>query len=220
METITTSYLTHDNGARPFKVIINGDHHQTVQVWKQSIEIRLSEACDQYDVPVIPVTQCDEIWIGQDKYAEWTKGSCILLRPSKLTLEYILIGVRVVRFQAHSEIISFQTPMGNSDVVYPWAIDSTQHVYLLTQDKHSSMKSFTTSAYLLDNFTPDALSNCLVNNIHVNTLEKREAMIDYQKELVKQDRCPYQLFWRKKHLLTNLKDIQVVESLVIALDDQ
>jgi hypothetical protein len=59
-------------------------------------------------------------------------GSSILLKQAKNT--YIHIGIEIFSFKTNSEIIKFVSPVGNSDVPYPYAIDKDKNAYLMIEN--------------------------------------------------------------------------------------
>lgn len=50
-------------------------------------------------------------------------------------LEYVHVGIEVFRFVAEGEVVAYASPVGNSDVPYPWAVDGEGRHYLMIEDK-------------------------------------------------------------------------------------
>ena len=48
--------------------------------------------------------------------------------------EYIYIGMEIYSFKAKSEIIEYVSPVGNSDVPYPYAVDKDGRIYLMIEN--------------------------------------------------------------------------------------
>lgn len=125
-----TSYFTHDNGGRPFRVDIAGN---VVQVFhdKQSVGKYM------YVETFKPV----KIFVGKSPLTPTTKfsgghgpdfdGNSILLYMGDLT--YIYIGTCIQSFKAKSEIVSYVSEVGNNDVPYPYAVDKDENVYLIIE---------------------------------------------------------------------------------------
>jgi len=61
-----------------------------------------------------------------------SNGSSILIKIKK-KLEYVFIGVEKIRFNTNEKITSFKSDIGNSDVVYPYAI-SENYIYLFIEN--------------------------------------------------------------------------------------
>jgi hypothetical protein len=76
-------------------------------------------------------TRYQHIWIGKDhKNGKFALGNTILVQTSQH--EYIFIGTEMYRFKTKEPILQFCSPLGNSDVSYPFA--KTHHfTYLLIE---------------------------------------------------------------------------------------
>lgn len=121
------TYITHDNGGRPFKVVIDGLH---VKIYKNNKSILLASV------------QALKIFIGKSienkmtlfsgGYGPSFDGNSILLQIK--TNKYIYIGSSIFEFTTYNEIITFISNVGNSDVPYPYAIDCDNTYYLLGEN--------------------------------------------------------------------------------------
>jgi hypothetical protein len=112
-----TRYDIHDNGGRPFRVYI--DKNQA-KIYKSVMDDNLK---DHY--PNLTKTiKFDKSFIGKPK------GNSILLKVGK---KYIYIGTSVYEFTPKAEIVKYVSPIGNSDVPYPYAVDTKGNYYLLTE---------------------------------------------------------------------------------------
>ena len=136
-------YYTHDNGARPFKVLVHPDAPTTmVRVYRcGDVPVRAYRCGD------VPVTELDEevgcyeaeeVYVGEPLDATgWGKGNSILLRlPAEDgRSRYVHIGTRVMSFclAEGDEFVSFVSAIGNSDVVYPYVLGKV-NLYLLGED--------------------------------------------------------------------------------------
>lgn len=112
------TYYIHDNGGRPFKVIIKG---HMAEVYKlvdiSSKNYKLAKTFDFI-----------ESFNGGN-------GSSILLRvksDDKDVNTYIYIGDKIFSFSIKDKITAYKSPVGNSDVPYPYAI-SRDNVYLMLE---------------------------------------------------------------------------------------
>lgn len=128
------TYYTHDNGGRPFKVVVVKEN---VKIYKRT-RIHVNE----YDDTPIFEYQPEKIFIGKSLENKMTKysggcrpdfdGNSILLKMSEL--EYIYIGEIIKSFTSSAEITTYVSSVGNSDVVYPYAVDVDENYYLIIHD--------------------------------------------------------------------------------------
>jgi len=128
-----TSYEIHDNGGRPFVVEVNPS--------KKEVEVFLNESMEggtYIKGKSIYHTRYKSIFIGEDKTPEYkdktaemkSKGNSILLHISGAT--YVYIGHMIQSFQTRDgeNINQYYSPIGNSDVPYPYAIGE-HHTYFM-----------------------------------------------------------------------------------------
>jgi hypothetical protein len=120
------TYKIHDNGATPFKVADmagstawiyvaskwdkkNPDADPTYTLWKK--------------VPY------KTLYLAKDAQ----KGNSLLLKLA--AGRYMYIGDRIYEFNTigGEEVLEYRSPIGNSDVPYPWARTAT-HTYLMIED--------------------------------------------------------------------------------------
>jgi len=59
-------------------------------------------------------------------------GNSILLMMTKY--DYVYIGSKIYRFKTKSEINKYYSPVGNSGVPYPHAVDKENNFYLMIED--------------------------------------------------------------------------------------
>ena len=115
-------YDVHDNGGRPFRVYINGNK---VDIYKNT-----SKEYNGYDYSTLTKSfKADKIFIGSAPKSQ--KGNSILLKIGK---KYIYIGTSVKEFKPKAEIVKYVSPVGNSDVPYPYAIDINGNYYLMIEN--------------------------------------------------------------------------------------
>jgi len=84
-------------------------------------------------------TVAERVFIGKSPVNEMTSfsgghgpkfdGNSILIQNHRLT--YIEIGREIFEFEALDEIVTYVSPVGNSDVPYPYAVDSKNRYYLM-----------------------------------------------------------------------------------------
>jgi|SRR5271154_3455912 len=120
-------YLIHDNGGRPFMVCVD----------KKSIDIYQINDTDKndikWDVLMDRINPYKKIFIGDDpdKPNGMFKGNSILVQKNKHY--YIFIGQDIYSFRPKDEIINYVSPVGNSDVPYPYAV-GTENTYLMIEN--------------------------------------------------------------------------------------
>ena len=138
-------YLIHDNGGRPFAVYISSKH-DAVSIYKlpeefkviHYDEIRKKDSYKYYS-ELIKKYKCKDVFIGKSPKNEMTKsskgygkgfdGNTILVKLSDK--RYIYIGDGIFEFTSLHKIVDYQSPVGNSDVPYPYAIDEKDNYYLM-----------------------------------------------------------------------------------------
>jgi len=121
-------YYIHANGDRPFKVVVD-DLSVNVNIYKR---VRNTESV--YESVPYKSFECANVFIGQDPNNQSieTIGNTILLQLSNC--QYVFIGGCIKMFQTSNTIVEYVSPIGNSDVPYPYAIDDMDNYYLLIED--------------------------------------------------------------------------------------
>lgn len=126
-------YKIHDNNNIPFLVY---DNKGSVDIFVQHYNLEKED----YDEPVFFKTiPYKRIFIGDDpKGFGWsepgTKGNSILLELK--SGKYIFIGEKIQEFDLvkGDEAMRYYSPIGNSDVPYPYLIGKT-HTYFMIEEK-------------------------------------------------------------------------------------
>jgi hypothetical protein len=134
-----TGYFTHDNGGRPFYVKIR-DRMITV------VRGRCDDACavendmgSIYDTRILTIPSYKRVWIGENsgKYANKREikgtGNSILVHIGDD--KYVYIGDHVFEFRTSDKINEFHGIVGNSDVIYAFAIGD-ENTYFFTEDMY------------------------------------------------------------------------------------
>lgn len=136
----TTSYEIHDNGGRPFCVERAGEH---IRVYEQ--EYVKEEDYYMLGRKILSL-DAEKVWIGDnDSRVDQAlvphyspkgmfPGNSILLRRSDGS--YLYIGSEIYSFETPQgdAIQMYYSPVGNSDVPYPYAVGET-HVYFMVEKK-------------------------------------------------------------------------------------
>jgi hypothetical protein len=136
-------YYTLDNGGRPFKLDIS--ENNTVSIYELNIEESDKQQKDIYEEKAFKTYKPKKIFIGKSIVNEMTEfsgaidnskwdGNSILLEINEKTLEYVYIGATIYSFTAYAKIIEYVSPIGNSSVSYPYAVDELGNYYLMIED--------------------------------------------------------------------------------------
>jgi hypothetical protein len=128
------SYKTHDNGDRPFQVFV---YPSKVEVFRLTYNYNTYEDIKE---KLVLDTPYQEIFIGDNllnspNYAKKGKypGNSILLHLKDDL--YIFIGHKIYTFQVREDdmIIEYYSPVGNSDVPYPYAVGKNNTYFMLDE---------------------------------------------------------------------------------------
>nr|QBK85868.1 MAG: hypothetical protein LCMAC101_04630 [Marseillevirus LCMAC101] len=134
-------YEIHDNGGRPFIVKVYPDSR--VEVYENNFKSDSEDDEDHYLMAEEPFfnQKVEKVFIGESPLNNMTEfsgghgdnflGNSFLLHTGDL--EYVFIGESVFYFQALSEIVKYVSPVGNSDVSYPYAVDDQNRAYLMIE---------------------------------------------------------------------------------------
>jgi hypothetical protein len=121
-------YLVHDNGARPFKVVVK---RQKVEVFrmpegveKDDFETPTLDDARMYSEHVLTIEGYKRIWKGDE--------ACAILVKADAT-RYVFIGWCIYEFKWESDIVRFYDNLGNSDVPYPYAVDDDDYTLLFLE---------------------------------------------------------------------------------------
>lgn len=123
------TYYVHDNGARSFRVEV-----ETSQIAIYKVDYKASEEAEDrvFDkTPTYVIEKYLKVYVGKDPKDPFFDGNSLLVHvePHK----YIFIGWDVLEITTPDEIVSFSSPVGGSDVPYPYAIGE-RNTYLLIED--------------------------------------------------------------------------------------
>lgn len=138
-------YTVHDNGGKPFRVVIYEDND--VYIYKDD-NGRISDSR-----PLKVQAEC--IWIGDnilnDKLAAprgMYPGNSILLHLHGD--KYMFVGWKVYEFEVEpgDAIVKYYSPVGNSDVPYPYAVGKFRTYFMLEEESlPSSVLNLKEDAY-------------------------------------------------------------------------
>lgn len=167
-------YLIHDNGGRPFKVIVTS---KSLSIYKLNRKDD-KETYEHFQT----LEEYVGLWIGQDDCdVEWSKGNSILVQIDWTT--FLFIGSQIVTFQLEIDVEEFHSPIGHSDVPYPWILDDDKNVYLLCDPE--KIEYFPVSSKMISSF-----HDCASSDLNYS---KGKPKFDPKKYS-----CPYHELWFKK----------------------
>lgn len=140
MATVDGTYDIHDNGGVPFRVEVEADGTVVkVYGWPEDSSDDESGAPfptelrhEFHDVArtFVGVSPRNRMTAFSGGHGPRFLGNTILL---DMTQHYIFIGRSVEKFTTLAPIREFWSPVGNSDVPYPYAVDTLGNTYLLIE---------------------------------------------------------------------------------------
>tara|TARA_B100002051_G_C16732881_1_gene639375 strand:+ start:1520 stop:2671 length:1152 start_codon:yes stop_codon:yes gene_type:complete len=126
------NYFIHDNGGRPFLVVIDNKHVKIFKVPIDNKHLDFSEVKNKqnYSQLIKEYKQVKQIFIGKSHksspmakfsagFGKKFDGNSILLELSPK--KYCYIGSEIYEFSTKDDIQSYDSPVGNNDVPYPLA---------------------------------------------------------------------------------------------------
>lgn len=117
-------YNIHDNGGTPFRVKIGDD---TI-----TIEGDTTTVVKDYRRAFIGKSPLTEMTKFSSRHGHEFDGNTILIHLE--SGRYLYIGKNLKYFRTEDPIVSYTSEVGNSDVPYPYAVDSAGRYYLLIED--------------------------------------------------------------------------------------
>jgi len=145
-------YLIHDNGGRPFAVYIS-PNKKSVSIYRYpknflpSDDDVFQKSYIEYYSELIKKYKCKDVFVGESPkndmtkfsggYGKKFKGNSILIKLSDK--KYVFVGEVIYEFNSLNKIVEYTSPVGNSDVPYPYAIDEENNYYLMLE--HTLFKS-------------------------------------------------------------------------------
>jgi len=129
-------YETHDNGARPFTVTINRKLKQVkVEMQEEQYFFCNVNNIQLMDVKTPKVFDYDTMMLGiHTTPSKKQIINTVLFNLADDTCTYVFVGNCCISFVPHAPIVSYVSPIGNSDVPYPYARDEAGYTYLLIED--------------------------------------------------------------------------------------
>ena len=139
-----STYYIHSNGGRPFKVEIN---ENTLYLYKmEDYETSTYQLNPSLTLSLVgrKVFYPKGNRLTPSRYIQPTaseaKGNSLLVELAPFV--YLYIGSMVYIFNTDDHIIAYYSPIGNSDVPYPWAV-GTENVYLMIEQAYMNIGDVT-----------------------------------------------------------------------------
>lgn len=134
-------YYIHDNGGRPFKIVVRGGK---VSVYARNDDDIMA---DSYNLTPLVKFNAAKTFVGKsvrnvmtefgNGFGDQFKGNTLLLLLKDADVnpgakpKYVFIGESIFSFTTRKPIQSYYSPVGNNDSPYPFAIDTDKNIYLL-----------------------------------------------------------------------------------------
>ena len=118
-------YNIHDNADIPFHVIID---KKKVMIHKARRDF---DKLMRDKKAALEIKNYINVWIGLDPLQPEYDGNTILVQTDKNN--YIFISGKPYRFTLDEPVLAYYSPVGNSDVPYPYIITENR-MYLLIED--------------------------------------------------------------------------------------
>jgi hypothetical protein len=122
------TYQTRWNGSRPYDVEITKNH---LTAHKEGLKVLDIDFIHVFIGKSDANKKFDAFYYAFYYDSEYAGNSILILIEITDKYKYVFIGREIYSFETTSEIIEFESPMGNSDVPYPWAVDKNDNIYLL-----------------------------------------------------------------------------------------
>ena len=133
------TYHIHDNGGKPFKVVVD-NKNKIATIYKQDMAIEDDFA---YEPKQSMKIKFIKIFVGNSPRTKMTEisggfgpifnGNSLLLLIKKDT--YIFIGYKISQFIYDIPIVKYVSPVGRSDVPYPYAVDRDNNLIHFSNPK-------------------------------------------------------------------------------------
>jgi len=138
----TNFYMIHDNMDRPFKISV---YPNKIDIYRHppydGTDSDFDEDdTDQYTELVGSINDYIEVFIGEDSDPE-NLGNTILIHTAQSdeSNQYTMIDGEIFTFRIKDTILELKSPVGNSDVPYPYAVGK-KNVYVLWNKKYFPKK--------------------------------------------------------------------------------
>eukprot|EP01124_Arcella_intermedia_P033303 TRINITY_DN7950_c0_g1_i1.p1 TRINITY_DN7950_c0_g1~~TRINITY_DN7950_c0_g1_i1.p1 ORF type:complete len:158 (+),score=13.89 TRINITY_DN7950_c0_g1_i1:74-547(+) len=112
-------YETHDNGGRPFLVEVSPKLVEAFLLGQQRLVLHLEDY--------------KRVFIGDHPSGPYP-GNTLLVQTSDNKYTYVGESIYVFRVEDGDQIVEYHSPVGNSDVPYPYAIGKVNTYFMLDRE--------------------------------------------------------------------------------------
>lgn len=130
-------YNIHFNGGYPYIVVIKNNN---VEIYKNAKELVLVNTYTPIKIFIGKSKKCPTTE-SSGGYGKEFDGNTILLQLTKF--KYLLITNKLLPFTFKKQIIDFESPLGNSDVPYPYAKDIDGNYFIFDERKFIENNKYT-----------------------------------------------------------------------------
>jgi len=127
-ENYVSHYITLDNREHTFAVFV---YPERVRVYNLVTNREIKSSNFLYKNIFIGESKKNKMTLYSGAYGKKFKGNSILLDLGDN--HYVYIGDEIFSFKTKSKIISYNSPVGNNEVPYPYAIDKNGDIYLMLE---------------------------------------------------------------------------------------
>jgi hypothetical protein len=124
-------YLIHDNYSKPFVVDVQ-DNKVDVYLYPEHELLLTFPASYHAQRVFVGKSPKNKMTTFSKGFGRKFDGNSILLELSPL--HYLFIGSRIYSFRTLFPIVQYVSPVGNNNVPYPFAIDSSGQFYLMSEN--------------------------------------------------------------------------------------
>ena len=117
--------FVHDNGARPYMVVVDHSTNMIVVLKKSDFDAD-DELEDSYDLTVFEISYT-KVFIPEGSNEDERSNTVLINTHDD---EYMIIGGEISKFTLNEDVVKFESPVGNNDVPYPYII-TNNHIHLL-----------------------------------------------------------------------------------------
>jgi len=152
-------FFIHDNGNRPFKVVINKveksldiycrDEEKFNEYYNNQVEYDQKVYTTKYSTYFIGKSPKNPMTEFSGAHGKQFDGNTILVRLSRSNTNksYLYIGKEIFTFRTAHDIENYVSPVGNNDVPYPYAVDTCGNYYLLGEEVILSKNNMNTELF-------------------------------------------------------------------------
>jgi hypothetical protein len=132
---IKNTYFTHDNGGRPFMVVIKG---KGIEIYKlpKTYNYNIVPSIRDYTKLIKSYKNVNKIFIGGKKWSNISNNNFELGNTILVNLKnnkYLFIGNSIYEFETKDIIKEYYSPIYGSDISYPIGV-SSKYVYFIGID--------------------------------------------------------------------------------------